>query len=197
MSEMALELIQQLGESIQDTNTSLEKSNVNIQKMFECLRDITKNTEENTIDIKKLEQKVEEVIPKIEGFERFINSKVPLAIELVAKILDYENLGRNNLFSLLEEKDILFSKIEYKRKNYRARQTYVGQGYFKVNAGINIMESKETGKTYEQPWTQVKVTPKGIAWLDKKIKEWGYKRNGQIDSPIPEDYQGGFIKYIR
>ena len=50
------------------------------------------------------------------------------------------------------------------RSNNEPYQTYVDRDYFEVINGV------KNGFKY----TQTVVTGKGMEWINKKIKEWGY-----------------------
>jgi phage antirepressor YoqD-like protein len=75
----------------------------------------------------------------------------------VAKSLNVYGLGRNKLFKLLRDKEIL-------RNNNEPYQTYVDRGYFKMINGL------KNGF----PFCQTLVTPKGMSFINKKLKEWGF-----------------------
>ena len=72
-----------------------------------------------------LENKIEEQKPKVRFYDTVTKSDTHLNLEQVAKLLNYKGVGRNNLFKILREKDILTMK------NF-PYQKYVDLEYFKL-----------------------------------------------------------------
>lgn len=107
--------------------------------------------------IKKQQEKIQELTPKAEDWTAFSDAKGNLTISKVAKALDIEGIGRNNLFSILRNKEVL-------RSNNEPYQRYVNDGYFKV-----VANSKNGIK-----FTQTLVTAKGMSWIRRKLIDWGY-----------------------
>ena len=63
--------------------------------------------------------------PKAEFFDAVAGSKKAMSMEEVAKILSYPGIGRNKLFEILRNQNILQSdNIPY--------QKYIDSGYFRV-----------------------------------------------------------------
>lgn len=112
--------------------------------------------------IKEQQQKIKEMKPHVDDWEAFMDAKGNITMAKLAKALNIKGLGRNNLFALLRKKGIL-------RYNNEPYQQYAGEdGYFKIIC-----------KTYstiidEKTYTQTLVTPKGMSFINKKLKEWGY-----------------------
>ena len=107
--------------------------------------------------VKEKQREIDELTPKAEDWSAFMDSKGNMTISKVAKALDIEGIGRNKLFDILRNKKVL-------RANNEPYQRYINDGYFKVVAGTN------NGFKY----TQTLVTGKGMSWINKKMKEWGY-----------------------
>ena len=105
----------------------------------------------------RLDRKIEEDAPKVEQFERFINSKGLYTLRDTAKLLNYPPNALNNL---LIENGYLF-RTGHKGK-LCAYQTRLRQGLFKL-------------KTFEYgdglTSHQVMVTPKGVAKINSLITE--------------------------
>lgn len=107
--------------------------------------------------VKEKQREIDELTPKAEDWSAFMDSKGNMTISKVAKALDIEGIGRNKLFDILRNKEVL-------RSNNEPYQRYINDGYFKV-----IAVAKNGRK-----FTQTLVTGKGMSWINKKMKEWGY-----------------------
>ena len=105
----------------------------------------------------RLDRKIEEDAPKVEQFERFINSKGLYTLRDTAKLLNYPPNALNNL---LIENGYLF-RTGHKGK-LSAYQTRLRQGIFK----LKTFEYGE-GLTSHQ----VMVTPKGVSKINSLITE--------------------------
>lgn len=105
----------------------------------------------------RLDRKIEEDAPKVEQFERFINSKGLYTLRDTAKLLNYPPNALNNL---LIENGYLF-RAGHKGK-LSAYQSRLRQGIFKL-------------KTFEYgdglTSHQVMVTPKGVSKINSLITE--------------------------
>jgi anti-repressor protein len=75
----------------------------------------------------------------------------------VAKILNFRDMGRNNLFEYLREKSVL-------RESNEPYQKYVDSGYFKV-----IEQTIKTG-SYTIINNKTMVTQKGLDFIRKMLK---------------------------
>jgi anti-repressor protein len=111
--------------------------------------------------ILSLQSAVDELSPKAESFDTFMNAVGNLTIEETAKTLNIPGVGRNKLFDILTFRNILFKSSN----SYRAYQEYVNSGYF-VHKQVPVKK----GDLIEQR-TQVFLTPKGLDWLSKKLKK--------------------------
>lgn len=105
----------------------------------------------------RLDRKIEEDAPKVEQFERFINSKGLYTLRDTAKLLNYPPNALNNL---LIENGYLF-RTGHKGK-LCAYQSKLRQGLFK----LKTFEYGE-GLTSHQ----VMVTPKGVSKINNLITE--------------------------
>lgn len=80
----------------------------------------------------------------------------------VAKLLDYDGIGRNKLFKILRDEKIL-------RYNNEPYQEYIDRGYFSVieqEVSVNYDNTIINKKTI--------VTQKGIDYIRKKLDKLGY-----------------------
>ncbi len=107
--------------------------------------------------IEEQQSQIKEMQPHVENWSAFMDAKGEITISKVAKALNIKGIGRNNLFAILRNRDVL-------RNNNEPYQRYVNSGYFKVVAGT------KNGFKY----TQTLVTGKGMSWIRKKMEEWGY-----------------------
>lgn len=94
--------------------------------------------------------------PKVEFFDEVADSSGMIDMGLAAKQL---GMGRNKLFELLRSKCVL---QKGKFKNNQPYQQYITPGYFVV----------KLSPTTDGFASQTFVTPKGLTWLHKKVKEW-------------------------
>lgn len=107
--------------------------------------------------IEDQQNQIKAMQPHVEDWSVFMDAKGEITISKVAKALNIKGIGRNNLFAILRNRDVL-------RNNNEPYQRYVNSGYFKVVAGT------KNGFKY----TQTLVTGKGMSWIRKKMEEWGY-----------------------
>ena len=107
--------------------------------------------------IKEQQKKIEELQPLADDWSAYMDAKGNITMAKLAKSLNIKGVGRNKLFEILRDKKIL-------RYNNEPYQEYVGRDYFKMVNG--------TRNGY--PYTQTVVTSKGMSFINKKLKEWGY-----------------------
>ncbi len=115
----------------------------------------------NDRHIAKLNQTIAEQKPKVETWERFMDVKDNTTIAKLAKTLNIKGVGRNKLYEILRDKEVL-------RYNNEPYQRYVDSGYFEMAVKTFYQGNKE--KEYIQTF----VTPKGMDYIYKKLKDWKY-----------------------
>ena len=104
----------------------------------------------------KAENRVQELVPKAEVYERISESTGLKTIGETVKIL---GIGEKRLFALLRENGIFF----YDNGVNQVKQQYINSGYFQtkenpyVHNGVNKL------------YTRIFVTSKGLLWLENKI----------------------------
>jgi len=102
----------------------------------------------------RLEGVVDELAPKAEGYDVFLDGQNAKPIGEVAKVVGW---GRNRMFAWLREKHILMaSNVPY--------QEHIEAGYFRI---------REVPKSHGESvvnHVQTLVTPKGMHWLLVKLK---------------------------
>ena len=100
--------------------------------------------------------------PKAEVYNQLMTSETALEMSEVAKVLDYKGVGRNTLFEILRENEIL-------RYNNEPYQKYVDNGYFRV---IQTKYKDKFGATNINIKTM--VYQKGVRAIMRLLDELGY-----------------------
>jgi anti-repressor protein len=104
--------------------------------------------------------------PKAEMWDMAMGSDRLEEMSSVAKILNFKDMGRNNLFEYLREKNIL-------RQNNEPYQKYVDSTYFKI-----IEQTIKTGD-YTIINNKTMVTQRGLDFIGKLLLEDGYAPNAR------------------
>ena len=137
----------------------------------------------NTLIDKYVEarNKLEETKPKIETYDRIMNSDAAFPMGTAAKIMNFQapqrkrkSIGRNQMFQILRELNILQHERPYHNIPF---QDYVDNGYFKV-----ITKDSNGDRVNATVW----VTPRGIEFIMNLLRANGYEL--RQDEPIPEKY---------
>lgn len=95
--------------------------------------------------------------PKADFYDAVAESKTAIPMDQVAKVLDIRGIGRNKLFELLREKEIL-------QRNNVPYQKYIDRGYFRV---VETKFSKPNGDTSISIKTL--VYQKGVEYIRKQV----------------------------
>ena len=119
--------------------------------------------------------------PKLETYNRIMNSDAAFPMGTAAKIMNFQapqrkrkSIGRNQMFQILRELDILQHERPYHNIPF---QNYVDDGYFVV-----ITKDSNGDRVNATVW----VTPRGIEFIMNLLKEHGYEL--RQNEPIPEKY---------
>ena len=137
----------------------------------------------NTLIDKYVEarNKLKEAKPKIETYDRIMNSDAAFPMGTAAKIMNFQapqrkrkSIGRNQMFQILRELNILQHERPYHNIPF---QDYVDNGYFKV-----ITKDSNGDRVNATVW----VTPRGIEFIMNLLRANGYEL--RQDEPIPEKY---------
>lgn len=117
---------------------------------------------QNIIKDKELQlEQANEVIeiqkPKVQAWEKLMNSKNNLNMSQVAKAFSIPGLGRNNLLKLLRDEQIL-------RANNEPYQSQLNNGRF-----TTVLTEKNGFSC-----SVTVMTPKGLKWLAGQLVDWGY-----------------------
>ena len=125
--------------------------------------------------------KLEEAKPKIETYDRIMNSDAAFPMGTAAKIMNFQapqrkrkSIGRNQMFQILRELNILQHERPYHNIPF---QDYVDNGYFKV-----ITKDSNGDRVNATVW----VTPRRIEFIMNLLRANGYEL--RQDEPIPEKY---------
>jgi len=111
-----------------------------------------------TETVQKLERENEALIPARDFYEAVTESDDWMEMSAVVKVLAYKGWGRNNVFKLLKDRQIL-------RYNNEPYQRYVESGYFKT---IEQTFTNPYGETMINRKTM--VSQKGLDFIRKLIK---------------------------
>lgn len=127
-----------------------------------------KTIKEQKILISNLEYKIEKDKNKVEFYDDVVDSTTTFEISKVAKILNFIQVGRNNLFEILREQGIL-------QRDNTPYQNYVDRGWFRL---IETKYTKPNGDV--QLNYKTVVYQKGIEHIAKLLKRLGYQKYEQI-----------------
>lgn len=105
-----------------------------------------------------------DLMPKVEMWETAMGTNQLFEMSAVAKILNFRNMGRNNLFEYLKDKKIL-------RYNKEPYQQYVDGKLFKI-----VEQSFDAGNGV-QIYRKTMATQKGIDHIGKLLLKEGYVKN--------------------
>ena len=121
---------------------------------------------------KKIEEQqlaIEQSKPKVEFFDKVTGSSDTCDMKAVAKILNFKGIGRNNLFEILRNENIL-------DKQNQPYQKYIDAGYFRV------IESKFEDKDGDIHINlKTVVFQKGVEFIRKTVlKSQSYLSNPKV-----------------
>lgn len=147
------------GKEIRQYLIDLEKAwNTPEQIMARALTIAQQTIERRNIVIKMLEKDTERMRPKEEFYDAVAGSKTAIEMAAVAKVLNFNGIGRNKLFEILRDERILQSdNIPY--------QKYIDNGWFRT---IEQKYSKD-GETYINIKTL--VYQKGVDGIRKILEK--------------------------
>lgn len=114
-------------------------------------------------EIERLAAENAVLTPQALQYQTLIAADGTYSVGDAAKIL---GSGELRLYALLRERGILMDKAKSGlEKHNMPYQRYIEQGYFVVRTGTR--PSSEGSK----PTQTTRITPKGLAWLDRKMRE--------------------------
>ena len=109
------------------------------------------------------ERLLKEAEPKVQFFEAVSASGDLLEMSEAAKILNYKEIGRNNLFKILRGRGVFMSGGSQPKQEHISSGRFVYKEYPFTSGGRDRI-----GKT-------VYVTQKGLAWIKKILDDEGYR----------------------
>jgi phage antirepressor YoqD-like protein len=105
---------------------------------------------------KKLQQQIQADQPKVNAWERALDTQGLLSMQDVSALLNERGMGRNNLFGLLRKRGIFSGRVPYR--------TYIERGYFQVKESVWEDDYGNSHVT-QTAW----ATQKGFEWLVAQI----------------------------
>lgn len=150
----------------------------------ELIKQVRKN-KKLSIENTKFKKTEKENKPKLELYERLLNGKNTVTMGEVAKTLNIQGMGRNDLFAILRELKILM-------KNNVPYQKYLENGkYFKVTFKSIAMHYG----IENIPVTN--VTAKGLEFIHKQLKKYRYidEDNNVIKKAMFKSPKGTYYLY--
>ena len=138
------------------------------------LRNIATTMEENvTLKVEKqlLIEEVKVLTPKAESHDHYMAHGKATSVGQVAKVLNFKDVGRNTLFSILRKWEHLSSSPTEWNLPY---QRYVDAGYYEIIWRlICISEDKQQGAV-------TLITPKGVEYIRQRLIKEGYEINKMV-----------------
>ena len=121
--------------------------------------------EDYTKKIEVLENKIQEDKPKVEFYNDVTDSKHTCDMQTVAKVLNFKGVGRNTLFEILRNENIL-------QTDNKPYQKFVDAGWFRlIETKYNDEMSGEL-----RIYFKTVVFQKGIEKISNILKELGYSK---------------------
>ena len=103
-------------------------------------------------------KQIETSKPKVEFYDRIIQSETALSMQEVAGVLNIPKMGRNNLFRFLQREGILnVNNIPYRK--------YIEAGYFEVK------ETTRNIRGFDTVLLVTLVSQKGVDFIRRKVEE--------------------------
>lgn len=113
--------------------------------------------------VKELQQRVIEMKPKEDFYDAVTQSNETCDFAQAAKILNFKGIGRNKLFEILRDKEIL-------RPNNQPYQKYVDSGWFKVVEVSSVDRYGDLRLFYKTV-----IYQKGLDKISKILLDLGYE----------------------
>jgi phage antirepressor YoqD-like protein len=123
--------------------------------------------------VMELAKRLEELAPKGEAFDHYLGGEKSMSMEEVAKALDFEGVGRNNLFKILRQEGIL--QNGYGDRWNLPYQTYVNKGYFDLVWHTVDVWDRGLGEYRTENRVRVRVYPKGVEFIRRRLLKLGYQ----------------------
>lgn len=141
------------------TDNTIENILSNPDFGIKLLTELKKEREEK----KLLEKRVIEMKPKEDFYDAVTQSNETCDFAQAAKILNFKGIGRNKLFEILRDKEIL-------RQNNQPYQKYVDNGWFKVVEVSSVDRYGDLRLFYKTV-----IYQKGLDKISKILLDLGYE----------------------
>lgn len=141
------------------TDNTIENILSNPDFGIKLLTELKKEREEK----KLLEKRVVEMKPKEDFYDAVTQSNETCDFAQAAKILNFKGIGRNKLFEILRDKEIL-------RQNNQPYQKYVDSGWFKVVEVSSVDRYGDLRLFYKTV-----IYQKGLDKISKILLDLGYE----------------------
>lgn len=150
------------------------------QTYKEALLDLVAKIEEN----ERLETQLAIAAPKVDMFDKFLDTDGTYSIDDVAKMLRCPHPTRKNaivgekmLFQFLRDNKIL-------RINNRPMQTFIDRKLFSVRTTVAKITRRDGSGTYDKENVQPRAYPEGIEFIRRKLVEAGWYGTGAIEVTV-------------
>lgn len=130
----------------------------------DLLIEVATKLKEERERVKQLQQKVIEMKPKEDFYDTVTQSNSTCDFAQASQILNYKGVGRNILFQILRDKEIL-------KANNQPYQKYVDEGWFKV---VETSQTDKYGNT--RVFFKTVIFQKGLDKISKLLSSLGYKK---------------------
>ncbi len=139
--------------------------------MGETLREFKKQ-------IKEKDSQIEFLTPKAESWNSFLNSKGLISFHRAASILCVKGMGPQNLYGFAVRNGIL-------KNSKTPLWEYVEKGYLVVRPNGNFDEKRKI-----KEHSEVFFTPRGLEFLQRKLKSLGFKTNSTWSKETTKNLPG-------
>lgn len=129
----------------------------------DLLIEVATRLKEEKEKVKQLQQKVIEMKPKVEFYDDVTQSTQTCDFSQAAKILNFKGVGRNKLFEVLRDNNIL-------RENNQPYQKYVDSGWFKV---VEVSSTDQYNNL--RLFFKTVIYQKGLDKISKILRDLGYE----------------------
>ena len=159
-SEKKIKEKQNKGDGMNNNKELLGRAHSIITELSKELEEKTSEHAEYKEDIAKYKEMAED---KIGFYDTAMSSDDWLSMDEVAKIINFEGWGRNDLFKFLREGKTLKTNIGHNQPY----QQYVKRKYFKL---IEELWEDKKGRTHV--YSKTVVSQKGVEWIRKQLEAY-------------------------
>ena len=142
----------------------LEEGVANVPKTF---ADALQLAAEQQRQLEEKSRQLTEAAPKVEFYNQVAECGDNYDMKTTAAMLDYRGMGQNNLFDFLRGEGVLQrDKTPYREQLEAGRFEVAMKRYTRRN---------RVGEDITETYPQTRVTPKGLAYIQKLLDQAGYK----------------------